>query len=233
MLRKHLNTLLLIAALIIFTLGYDSVADLEGLNIRSTIMQLLTQHTLLVVASGIISIIIGVGLALVSDLVGNRDFTTLLIRLGQFGDTFPTVAVIALLIPVFGYGYEAVLVALCMYGILPILKSTIAGFESVDANIIESAKGMGFSKYQILLRIKLPLAKSIILSGIRISLVINVAVASIGAAMGAGGLGGPILDGIRKFNAYMILRGAVPVSLLALVIDSIFRNIEAKVQTEE
>lgn len=147
-------------------------------------------------------------------------------RAASFGETFPTVALIAILVPALGYGQAPVAAALALYGLLPILRGTVAGLRAVPAEALEAARGVGMSAAQSLARVSLPLAMPLVLQGLRVALVVNVAAATVGAAVGAGGLGVPIVSGIRSFDALLILKGSIPAALLALAVDSSIRGAE-------
>lgn len=184
------------------------------------------QHVGIVALSSIPSLVIGLGCGLFGQLDAGRSFRPLMLNLASIGETFPTAAVLALAVPVLGYGWKPTLTALILYGILPILRNTTIGLESISLEIMQAAAGMGMSRSQILFRVQLPLAVPVILAGIRTSVIINVSAATIGATVGAGGLGAPIISGIRSFDPLLILQGAVPVALLAIALDSAFRVTE-------
>jgi len=108
------------------------------------------------------------------------------------------------------------------------LRNTIEGFNTIPEEIRESARAMGMNRFQIITRVELPLALPAILAGIRISLILNISVATIGATVGLSGFGTLIVNGIRSDDTIMILKGAIPVSLLALAIESLFINLEKR-----
>ena len=193
---------------------------------RIPLQVLAMQHIGIVALSSIPSIAVGVGCGMFGHLDAGRSFRPLMLSLASIGETFPTAAVLALAVPVLGYGWKPTLAALILYGILPILRNTMIGLENVSPEIIQAAAGMGMSRNQILFRVQLPLAVPVIVAGIRTSVIINVSAATIGATVGAGGLGAPIISGIRSFDPLLILQGAVPVALLAIALDSDFRLIE-------
>ncbi len=157
-----------------------------------------------------------------------NDFEEFLLGLATFGQTIPTVAILALLVPFLGYGFKPALFALFVYGFLPVLRNTIEGFNTIPEEIRESARAMGMNRFQIITKVELPLALPAILAGIRISLILNISVATIGATVGLSGFGTLIVNGIRSDDTIMILKGAIPVSLLALAVESLFINLEKR-----
>lgn len=133
--------------------------------------------------------------------------------------TIPSISMLGFLIPVSGIGNKSAIIALSIYALLPIIRSTYTGLTSVDADILEAARGMGSTKRQILYKIKLPLAMPVILSGFRNMVVMTIALAGIASFIGAGGLGVAIYRGITTNNTTMTIAGSLTVALLALVAD--------------
>jgi len=138
----------------------------------------------------------------------------------------PPVAVLALAVPVMGFGEKPTLFALVLYGLLPILRNTLAGLGGINSAVLESAKGMGMSSVQVLFKVELPLAGRVILAGIRTSITINIATAAIGSTIGARTLGDPVIAGLVNGNTAYVLQGAILIGLLALATDSVFEALE-------
>ncbi len=180
------------------------------------------QHVYLVVISSAMSVAVAVALGVITFFPFAREFRDLFIELSNLGETFPSVAIIALTVPMLGYGFWPVLLALFIYGILPVLRNTITGIENVDPSVLDSARGMGMGQVETILRVALPLALPVIVAGIRTSVIINIGAATIGATVGAGGFGIPIISGIRSNDMALVLRGSIPVALLAVSADSLF-----------
>jgi osmoprotectant transport system permease protein len=195
----------------------------------TSLLQLVKEHVFLVLASSLLSITLGVGLGIYVTRPSGREYLQAANDITAMGQTFPPVAVIALAVPLIGFGYRPTILALFLYGILPVIKSTIAGVESVSADFIEAAAGLGMSRWQILSRVELPLALKVIMGGIRTSVIINIGTATIGAAFGAGGLGAPIIAGLVRENPALILQGAIPAALLAIIADMMLARIELRV----
>jgi len=129
-------------------------------------------------------------------------------------------------VPVIGFGEQPALIALLLYGILPILQGTLAGLESVPESAREVAQGVGMSGWQRLTRVELPLAAPVILAGVRTSIIINIGTAAIASTVGAKSLGSPVIIGLSGFNTAYVIQGAVLVALLALVVDRLFERLQ-------
>ncbi|MEJ0032539.1 MAG: ABC transporter permease [Bacteroidota bacterium] len=142
--------------------------------------------------------------------------------------TIPSIALLAIMIPLFGIGSPPAIVALFLYAILPILRNTVTGLRNVDPLLREVSESLGMSKTQALRFVDLPLASPSILAGIRIAAVINVGTATLAAFIGAGGLGEYIVTGLALNNTQMIMKGAIPAAVLALLIELVFELIERK-----
>ena len=142
--------------------------------------------------------------------------------------TIPSLALLAFLIAVPGLGLtkRSAVAALTLYAILPILRNTFTGLRSVDPDLIDAARGIGLTPAQVLLRVQLPLATRTILAGIRIATVLSIGFATLAAFIGAGGLGEPILTGLYLNDTRLILAGALPAALLALVADRALSTLE-------
>jgi len=144
--------------------------------------------------------------------------------------TIPSVALLGFLLPLLGIGVTPAIVALFLYALLPIVRNTYTGIDEVDPAVREAAKGMGMSDFQLLLKVELPLAAPVIFAGIRTATVINVGVATLCALIGSGGLGEFIFRGIALNNIYMVLSGAIPAAILALLFDLILSLLQKFIQ---
>lgn len=189
---------------------------------RVDLLTLLGRHLLVVSVAALLSVVVGVGAAIAVTREKGRDFLPLVAQVASMGQTFPPVAVLALSVPVLGFGTVPIIVALMLYGLLPVVRNTLAGLEGIDPAVREAARGMGMTSRQILRQVELPLASPVIVAGIRTSVTINIATAALGATVGASNLGEPIIAGIVNGNTAYIVQGAVLIALLALTVDSLF-----------
>lgn len=140
--------------------------------------------------------------------------------------TIPSISLLGILIPFTGIGDRTAVIALTIYGVMPMVRNTYAGIKGVDADILEAAMGMGSTKAQLLLRIKLPLAAGVIMAGVRNMVVMVIAVTGIASFVGAGGLGVAIYRGITIYNPAMTAAGSLLIALLALVSDLLLGRLE-------
>ena len=140
--------------------------------------------------------------------------------------TIPTLAVLAIMIPIFGVGKMAAIIALFIYVLLPILNNTVLGVQQIDSNLKDAAKSMGMTRLQMMKDIELPLALPLILSGVRLSAVYVISWATLASYVGAGGLGDFVFNGLNLYNANMIIAAAIAVTILALIVDFVLSRIE-------
>jgi osmoprotectant transport system permease protein len=189
---------------------------------RATFVTLTISHIELVLAASIPVVLAGVAAGVFVTRPGGRQFAGVLDTLTAVGQTFPPSAVLALAVPLAGYGAAPTIVALAAYGILPVVDNTIAGLRSVSSAALGAAEGMGFTAAQKLLQVELPLAAPVILAGIRTSVIISIGTATIGSTVGALTLGSPIIEGLSGSNVAYVIQGALVVGLLAIVADQAF-----------
>jgi len=183
---------------------------------------LLLDHVELVALSGGVAILVGVALAVAVTRERGAEFRGLVETLAAMGQTFPPVAVLAIAVPVLGFGAEPVIVALTLYGLLPIVENTVAGLVQIPAPIKEAARGCGMTAWQTLWQVELPLAAPVILAGARTSVTINVGTAALASTVGAKSLGLPIIVGLNASNTAYVLQGALLTGALALSLDQLF-----------
>ncbi|MGM0645542.1 MAG: ABC transporter permease [Thermodesulfobacteriota bacterium] len=203
----------------------------EYLYTRVGLWRLIWQHLVLVSVSSALSVGIGVVLAVFVTRSAGRDFLPAVNSLVSVGQTFPPVAVLALAVPAVGFGAQPTIIALFLYGLLPVVRNTITGLQSVAPEVRESATGMGMTEGQRLWRVEFPLALPVIMAGIKISVVINIGTATIGATIGAGGLGAPIITGLAADNPAFILQGSVLAALFAIIADAALEWVETRLRT--
>lgn len=183
------------------------------------LLVLTLEHLALVGLSSLLTVLVGVGVGVLVTRPGGEEFLPLASDTVSLAQTFPPVAVVALAFPILGFGFWPTILALFLYGLFPIMRNTVAGLGSISSEILESAAAMGMSPLRSLNWVEFPLALSVVLSGIRTSVVINVGTATIGAAIGGGGLGVPIIGGLAVANPAYVLEGALAAALLALLLD--------------
>jgi osmoprotectant transport system permease protein len=169
-----------------------------------------------------------IGVPLGAYLTRFRELSGPVLGLVGVFQTIPSLALLGLLIPVLGIGAKPALVALYLYALLPIVRNTFAGLDSIDPAVLDAARGMGMRERQILVRISLPLALPVVMGGIRTSTVMCVGLATLAALIGAGGLGRFIFRGISMVDSEQIMMGAVPAALLALLLDGLLGLLERR-----
>ncbi|GAA0591774.1 glycine betaine/carnitine/choline/choline sulfate ABC transporter permease OpuCB [Virgibacillus siamensis] len=142
--------------------------------------------------------------------------------------TFPSLAILAFFIPILGVGKIPAIAALFFYSMLPILRNTFTGVKEVNQNLLEAGTGMGMSGWQRIMHVELPLATPVIMAGIRVSTVYLIGWATLASFIGAGGLGDYIFNGLNLYRTDLILAGAIPVTLMALLTDLLFGYLEGR-----
>ncbi|GER92021.1 choline ABC transporter permease [Dictyobacter vulcani] len=171
-----------------------------------------------------VALLLGMAIALPLGILLSRfpRFSVPVITTVSVFQTIPSLVFFALVIPYFGIGTQPAIAVLVLYSLLPILRNTYIGLRSVDAALIDAARGQGMTSWQILTMVELPLAAPIIVTGIRLSATYLVSWATLAALIGAGGLGTLIFAGISSYDTNMLLAGAIPAAVLALLIGLIF-----------
>ncbi|MFI5094756.1 MAG: ABC transporter permease [Candidatus Acidiferrum sp.] len=197
----------------------------------SEIFSATLDHVTLVAISMAFAIAIAVPLGML--IVQHRHLRAIALGTASVFQTIPSLALFGFLIPIpyiGGIGRRTAIVALVLYALLPILRNTYVGLSSIDPAILEAAEAMGMTTTQVLLRVRFPLALSIILAGIRTATVITIGVATIAAAIGAGGLGTFIFRGVAMVSDAVILAGAIPAALLAVFADLLLGLLERRLR---
>ena len=197
---------------------------------RSSFLTLFLSHLGLVAVASIAAVSVGVSLAIFATRPAGRDFRAMIDAVATIGQTFPPAAVLAIAVPAVGFGAQPTIIALFLYGLLPIVENAIAGLEGVPRGVREAAEGLGLSPWQQLRDVDLPLAAPVILSGIRVSVTIAIGTATIGSTVGALTLGTPIFNGLVANKLPFVLEGAVLVALFAIVTDMLFARLEQRLK---
>lgn len=181
------------------------------------IWDLLLEHLWLVIVSIAIAVVVAILLGIIISYRASMAMTVLTIC--QILMTVPSIAMLAFLVPFFGIGFTTGVVALILYSLLPIVRNTYTGIKEISPAVVESAVGMGMTEWRVLTKIKIPLARPVIMAGIRTATVMIVGIGAIAAYVGAGGLGELIFQGISRTHEPMIIVGAIGVSIIALIFD--------------
>ncbi len=187
---------------------------------HAEVMELTGEHLWLVGTSMLLAVVVGVPVGIL--LTRKPSLNRPILGTANIMQTIPSLALFGLLLPVPWIGERAdrlTLLALTLYALLPIIRNTYTGVNGVDHAVVEAGRGMGMTDTQLLFRVQLPLALRVIIAGVRVATVISVGVATIAAAIGAGGLGEYIFRGLAMVNNELILAGAIPAALLALLAD--------------
>jgi len=190
------------------------------------------EHLWLIVVSNGIAMVVAVALGIWITGRGRKQIADVVLYVAEIIMTIPSLAMFGFLMPIFAwlglrsFGFGPAVVALILYGLLPVLRNTYTAITEVDPSMIEAGRGMGMSELQILTRVKLPLATPVIMAGLRNAVVINIGIAAIASMIGAGGLGVPIFRGIRNTRIDQILVGGLAVTLLAWIADGLLSLVE-------
>jgi osmoprotectant transport system permease protein len=193
---------------------------------RAEVLQFTIEHLILVGVSMALALALGIPLGVV--MTRHERMSRPILTFANLMQTIPSLALFGFLIgiPFIGIGARNAVVALLLYALLPIIRNTYTGITHVDASIREAAIGMGMTDWQRLKRVEIPLAMGVIFAGIRVATVISVGLATIAAAIGAGGLGTYIFRGVSTVNSELILAGAIPAAVIALTADFILGRLE-------
>jgi osmoprotectant transport system permease protein len=196
---------------------------------QNSLLNLTINHLLIVVIATLAAGIVAVGLAIVVTRPAGAEFLPLSRMLSNTGQTFPPVAVLALAVPVLGFGTAPTLVALFLYGLLPIFENALTGLTTIPPDIEEAARGTGMTEWQRLTQIELPLALPLILAGLRLSVTISIGTATIGSTVAASTLGEAIIAGLINSNLAFVAQGGLVVGVLAILIYDGLRALERQI----
>lgn len=198
---------------------------LETLNSRKgELLSTLIEHIQISFIALLIAALIGIPLGII--LTKTKRTAEVVINIAAVLQTIPSLALLGLMIPLFGIGVEPAIIALVIYALLPILRNTYTGIAEVDESLTEAARGIGMKPMRRLIKVEIPIAMPVIMAGVRTAMVLIIGTATLAALIGAGGLGDLILLGIDRNNTHLILIGAIPAALLAIVFDVVLRMIQ-------
>lgn len=193
---------------------------------QGSLLSLTLSHLATVFTATFAATIVAVGLAILVTRPIGAEFLPLSRSLVNIGQTFPPVAVLALAVPAVGFGEKPTLIALFLYGLLPIFENSMTGLSTLPPAIVEAARGTGMTARQRLTKVEVPLALPVILAGIRLSVVISLATATIGSTVAAKTLGEVIIAGLQSNNLAFVLQGGLVVAVLAVLIYDAFSAVE-------
>ncbi len=191
---------------------------------RGELLQTLIEHIQISFISLLIAVIIGVPLGIL--LTKTDKFAEVVINIAAVMQTIPSLALLGLMIPLFGIGEFPAIIALVIYALLPVLRNTYTGIKEVDPSLVEAAEGIGMKPLRRLVKVEIPIAMPVMMAGIRTAMVLIIGTATLAALIGAGGLGDLILLGINRNNTDLIILGAIPAALLAILFDIGLRLIQ-------
>ncbi|UPA23980.1 ABC transporter permease [Shinella oryzae] len=201
-------------------------ANAPAIYNQGSLLSLTLSHLATVFTATFAATLVAVGLAILVTRPVGAEFLPLSRSLVNIGQTFPPVAVLALAVPIVGFGEKPTLIALFFYGLLPVFENAMTGLSTLPKAIVEAARGTGMTAWQQLTRVELPLALPVILAGIRLSVTISLATATIGSTVAAKTLGEVIIAGLQSNNLAFVLQGGVVVAVLAVLIYDAFSAVE-------
>lgn len=194
------------------------------------LIQLTVEHLQIMFISILVACLIGIPLGII--LVANRKLRQMIMAIVNACQAVPSLAFLGFLIPLTGIGIKTTIILVVIYSVLPIVKNTCVGILNIDRDIIETAEGIGLTKMQILTKVQLPIALPVIMAGVRVATVWAVGTVTLAAYAGGKGLGFMIYSGISMMNINMILAGAIPACILAMVADWLIGLLEKWVTPE-
>ena len=188
-----------------------------AIYVQNALLNLTISHLLIVLGATVAATLVAVSLAVLVTRPAGAEFLPLSRAVANVGQTFPPVAVLALAVPVLGFGTAPTLVALFLYGLLPIFENALTGLTTLPPAVVEAARGSGMTNAQRLVQVEAPLALPVILTGIRLSVVISIATATIGSTVAASTLGEVIIAGLLSNNLAFVLQGGLVVAVIAIL----------------
>lgn len=206
--------------------GYFAPQGAPAIYDRTSLLSLSLSHLALVALASAAATLVAITLAVFVTRPVGAAFRPLSRTITNIGQSFPPVAVLALAVPALGFGAKPTLVALFLYGLLPIFENALTALSTLPPRTIEAARGMGFDRRQMLVRVELPLAMPVILAGIRVSVMIALGTATIGSTVAAKTLGEVIIAGLLTSNTAFVLQGGLIVGLFAMLTYDAFMQLE-------
>ena len=231
----RLGALALLLALVLAPQAFEPILrpltenNAPAIYNQGSLLDLTLAHLSLVLVSSAIAAAIAIASGIFVTRPAGVEFLPLSRSIANIGQTFPPVAVLALAVPAVGFGLKPTMIALVLYGLLPIFENTIAGLREVPEPVLEAARGVGLDARQRLLQVELPLALPVILAGVRLSVVVNLGTATIGSTVAAKGLGEVIIAGLLSNNTAFILQGGLVTGLMAMLLYDAMAALERRV----
>lgn len=196
-----------------------------------SLLEMTYQHILMVALGILLAMIVGIPLGVLC--TKNKRLETIILSLANVIQVIPSLALLAVLMIVFGLGFKTVVIGLFLYSLLPIIRNTFVGLKEVDKSSVEAGKGMGMTNLQLLFKVKFPLSLSFILAGLRIACVIAIGVATLAPFIGGEGLGREIISGINVRDANKIYAGAIVAAVLAVIIDYLLGKAQKRLEIND
>ncbi|MEN8706713.1 osmoprotectant transport system permease protein [Nocardioides marinisabuli] len=209
---------------------WRQTADLDSTELNqlqwSTIWSLIVEHVQVTAVSAVAVVLVAVPLGVALTRGPLRRAAPLVVGFANAGQAAPSIGLIVLLAIWVGFGFWTAVLALTLYGVLPVLRNTITGLQGVDPTLVEAGRGLGMSSAAVLVRVELPLAVPVIMAGVRTALVLLVGTAALATFINAGGLGAIVDAGISNYRFSLMIAGAVLIALLALLVEWLGRLLE-------
>lgn len=194
------------------------------------LLEMTYEHIAMVLLAILFALIVGIPLGILC--TKNKTFESIILALANMIQVIPSLALLAVLMLIFGLGFNTVVLGLFLYSLLPIIRNTAVGLKEVDEESVEAGTGVGMNRFQLLLKVKFPLSLPFVLAGLRIALVIGIGVATLAPFIGGNGLGSEIVSGINVRDSEKIFGGAIFAAILAILVDYLLglaqKQIEAK-----
>lgn len=199
-------------------------------NTWMKLLEMTYEHILMVLFGILFALIVGVPLGILC--TKNKKFESVILALANMLQVIPSLAMLAVLMIIFGLGFNTVVIGLFLYSLLPIIRNTAVGLKEVDAESIEAGTGVGMNRLQLLLKVKFPLSLPFVLAGLRIALVIGIGVATLAPFIGGNGLGSEIVSGINVRDSEKIFGGAIFAAVLAILVDSLLGLAQKRIESK-
>lgn len=193
------------------------------------LLTLTLQHFIIFIISTLLAFVIGIMIAVYVTSEGRKRIGNIILNVTAAAQSVPSIAVISLIFIFVGIGLTPSIIALVIYSIVPIVFNAVSGLLSIEPRMIEAAEGIGLTRWQILWKVKMPVALPVIFAGLRSAATINIGTATIASIIGGGGLGDLIFEGLKLAKNHVLFIGAILTALMAIIVDFILANVEKAV----